>query len=376
MSVLVRDTSGFELDYETQRFVSERWDTEQGELAIREIIEGIKNNVEIRGILDDYVLDWDHPYSTYAYPYYPKEKIHDGHFWLLNNDDLRGIKIFRQEFEDSRSLERKSLAYSAFYNVKFKNMNIHPLDMSQSSFFNCTFDGCNLYQFSGFNILFKDCDFKNSTFISCYWHGARIYNSSIAGARIGEFGLKDCELDHLSRFDDDVVFVEYEGKSEPDFATDFYRDLRIAYEKAEIFPLLDRCFLKEQVSRRKFILWPRVRKDRSVKAFSRWLVDYIWSCVSGYGTKPFRLILSSLLISMGYSLVYWQSGTPFSGKQVGPGLLECVYFSFTAFATLGFGDLSYDESSPWLRLLSTSEAWCGAIFLALFVAVMARKLMR
>jgi hypothetical protein len=56
--------------------------------------------------------------------------------------------------------------------------------------------------------------------------------------------------------------------------------------------------------------------------------------------------------------------------------MSAMYFSFTTFATLGYGDLSYGPSHPWMRFLSTSEAWVGAVIIALFVAVMARKMLR
>lgn len=56
--------------------------------------------------------------------------------------------------------------------------------------------------------------------------------------------------------------------------------------------------------------------------------------------------------------------------------LEGLYFSFTTFATLGYGDVSYGPEHPLLRMLSTVEAWCGAVFISLFVVLLARKVFR
>tara|TARA_R110002012_G_C11532982_1_gene600686 strand:+ start:845 stop:1024 length:180 start_codon:yes stop_codon:yes gene_type:complete len=53
------DTEGFTFDLVTQRFIKNRWETDLGQRVLREVIDGVKNGVEIRAILDSYVLE--HP---------------------------------------------------------------------------------------------------------------------------------------------------------------------------------------------------------------------------------------------------------------------------------------------------------------------------
>ena len=45
---------GFEFDFETQRFLVNRWETGVGKRVLTEIVDGIKNGVELRAILDRY----------------------------------------------------------------------------------------------------------------------------------------------------------------------------------------------------------------------------------------------------------------------------------------------------------------------------------
>ncbi|WP_148883394.1 potassium channel family protein [Thermococcus aciditolerans] len=54
-------------------------------------------------------------------------------------------------------------------------------------------------------------------------------------------------------------------------------------------------------------------------------------------------------------------------------LLNALYYSLVTFTTLGYGDM---HPTGWLKALSAIEALTGAVFMALIVAVIARKWMR
>ena len=51
------DKDGFKFDLKTQRFLVYRWETEVGARVRDEVLAGLKNSVEVRAILDPYVLD-------------------------------------------------------------------------------------------------------------------------------------------------------------------------------------------------------------------------------------------------------------------------------------------------------------------------------
>ncbi|ASJ05210.1 hypothetical protein A3L01_07435 [Thermococcus barossii] len=55
------------------------------------------------------------------------------------------------------------------------------------------------------------------------------------------------------------------------------------------------------------------------------------------------------------------------------GVLDILYYSMVTFTTLGYGDM---HPTGWLKALSALEALTGAVFMALIVAVIARKWMR
>lgn len=115
MALLEED--GFKFDLETQRFIKNRWETSIGKIVLKEIVQGIKDNVEIRGILDDYVLEHPENSDPYAHPIYPKSEMEEGKFWVLTQDDLRGIQVFGEDLSTSRSLEKKSSFIRIFQQV-------------------------------------------------------------------------------------------------------------------------------------------------------------------------------------------------------------------------------------------------------------------
>lgn len=111
----------------------------------------------------------------------------------------------------------------------------------------------------------------------------------------------------------------------------------------------------------------------------------------GYGERPARVIGVSLLIIL-FSALFFQ----FSGIVIGehtieeriidyeihatlPTLqgikdyLQCVYYSFVTFTTLGYGDI---HPQGYSKVIACAESFTGAFFIALFVLVFGRKMMR
>jgi hypothetical protein len=106
------ERDGFKFDLETQRFLMNRWETDVGKRVRDEIISGIKNSVELRAILDNHVLVHPDNVEPYGYPVYPKSEMGEGRFWVLTQDDLRGIHVYNEDLSSSPCLEKKALSYS------------------------------------------------------------------------------------------------------------------------------------------------------------------------------------------------------------------------------------------------------------------------
>ena len=101
--------------------------------------------------------------------------------------------------------------------------------------------------------------------------------------------------------------------------------------------------------------------------FWRWLFDAtILRRVFGYGERPLRVFLSSLLLICACGVLYLGGGLRENGVESACGIervLSSLYFSFVTFTTLGYGDI---HPIGWCRLLAGVEAFIGALMMAAF----------
>jgi len=128
------------------------------------------------------------------------------------------------------------------------------------------------------------------------------------------------------------------------------------------------------------------------------LHGWLWSCflnaIFGYGERPWRVIIISLIIILGFAFTFTSIGignpelielgnSAFSKSNtdiISIGVIkntvikkfvDCLYFSLITFTTLGYGDFRPLEGLG--RILAGSEAFIGAFMMALFVYTFARR---
>jgi hypothetical protein len=174
-----------------------------------------------------------------------------------------------------------------------------------------------------------------------------------------------------------TVAVSWKSRSLPlSQLPDIYRTIRGAYDSAQIYDRADAFLFKERNASRKYILAPRLISKVTPKNAQRWVINLAWCLSMGYGTRPFRiLVIGPVLVSI-FAGIYYYFGVSFNNHSLKSSFIEYLYFSMTTFATLGFGDLAFGGDHPWFRVLSASEAMLGATWIAIFVAVLSRKLVR
>lgn len=370
------DKEGFKFDLITQRFIKERWNSELGQKVRQEIIDGIKNSVELRAILDSYVLE--HPENTdpYGHPIYPKSEMKEGEFWVLTQDDLRGIHFYNEDFSLSPCLAKKSLSYSSFYNCNLTNSNLERTDLSYARIDKCNLNSACLAMSGGFNIKLVDSNLTNANLIQSFFGDCDFSGSNFERAYFEDVQLNNNKVNYLTKFDLNLRDTEKTRKMPENQKPDILRSIRQSYETAELWGNMDAFLNKEKLVQRQSILWPRFRENKSKENLFEWFTSWVSGIFSGYSTKPSRVIFVAFAITLSFSALYLLFGTPNYDDLSSQAVLESLYFSFTTFATLGYGDISYGPTHPYLRLLSTVEAWFGAITLSSFVVVLSRKVFR
>lgn len=366
------DREGFTFDLVTQRFLINRWNTELGKRVLEDVLQGLKNGVDVRAILDDYVLEHPENQDPYGHPYFPTSEMEEGSFWVLTHDDLRGIRVYHETFPKNSSFTVKSLNYARFFGCNFSGTNMERTELSMAIFEKCNLENVCFAGGGGYGTRFIDSNLKNV----CYWNSGLI-DGDISGSDLRGIYLEDAKLENLtvnySTKLDLELSLKWKTRSMPAVQiADHLKAFRVAYEKAEIWHNVDQYLNLERAANRKYILYPNLKMKFSVNGCYRWLSDLLWGYGTGYGTKPSRLIFSGIIVSTLYSILFYVAGNPGESQE----FVSSLYFSFTTFATLGYGDLSYGPERWVMRLISTSEAWVGAVLIAAYVAVLGRKVIR
>nr|CUV53967.1 conserved membrane protein of unknown function [Ralstonia solanacearum] len=99
----------------------------------------------------------------------------------------------------------------------------------------------------------------------------------------------------------------------------------------------------------------------------KWLVSLIEWGLWGYGEKPWRILVTALVLIFSYTALYhvveWVDD---SGNRVPIDWWNSAYFSVVTFTTLGYGDIT--PKTHLLKFLAGSEALLGAFNMGLIVA--------
>ncbi|EHR78087.2 hypothetical protein OCC_04495 [Thermococcus litoralis DSM 5473] len=153
---------------------------------------------------------------------------------------------------------------------------------------------------------------------------------------------------------------------------------RIIYERLGDKENADKMFVLEMRAKRKARLKNAQTKFEKLKAYTHNFFEWLLGDLpSEYGTNWIRLLGISLLVIIGNAIPYtiWSNfieGFPQTSNYL-VRFANAFYYSLVTFTTLGYGDM---HPTGWLKALSALEAFTGAVFMALIVAVIARKWMR
>ncbi len=172
-----------------------------------------------------------------------------------------------------------------------------------------------------------------------------------------------------------------------------YREVKKSLEREGAYETAGEFFINEMYMKR-IRYWERLKKPDPSAVESRvahqvhknrfyygwrWLKNNIVWSITGYGEKPLRTIATAIFIIFAFALTFAAfdaiQGHDSDGNELSMKPYEYLYFSMVTFTTLGYGD--YSPRREWyFQLAATSEAFFGALMMALFVFVFTRKMTR
>ncbi|WP_275882117.1 pentapeptide repeat-containing protein [Halorhabdus sp. BNX81] len=328
----------------------------------------------------------------------------------LNEANLSDAKLVDASANDSdlenANLSESTLKNSSFTDASLKKTNINLAELDDANFqradleqSDLSMSSCSGTNFESSNLNYVDADGTNFTDARLY--KARLQDIYITGSTdFGDRCFYDKEAGPIEyhsslykRLINSFNRFRYWMKITPNKTEEPVEDLSRAQHIYRIYERLHReNSLIDGISSN--FVKAKYAQQRLKLAKNQWLG---WLDLSArrwtmqYGESPWRIIGTSLFIIGLFALLYPLSGgvitsgdgiaheiiSPFDislyDAPVGGWLLS-VYFSTVTFTTLGFGDVS--PNGALAQTLAAAESFMGAILLALFVAVVARRKMR
>jgi len=267
----------------------------------------------------------------------------------LSCANLENVSISKANLKDA-FLSGTNLKKAHLFDVNLKNAELWDSNFQEADLWGVNFSGAILV-----GVNFKDADFDERTYL---------HNVNFSDCKLDNSTLKNAYL-NLDR----IIIQEKENNYYE--ARRIYLSLKNYFKKEGMYNISGEYYYREKLMENKCNL-----ED---KKYFEWIFNSFFNLIAGYGERCLRVIIGWFIIIFGYAFIYYYfsgiyDGMAYKITSYNAKFLEAIYFSIVTFTTLGFGDLA---PKPGLfQLITSSEALVGAIFMALFIFVFARKMSR
>ncbi|WP_372371059.1 pentapeptide repeat-containing protein [Candidatus Uabimicrobium sp. HlEnr_7] len=235
----------------------------------------------------------------------------------------------------------------------------------ETNFSYAVFRGATTFHSAVFN---NDCRFYAAIFDSKVSFDKTKFNGmlSLAGMSVQDMAITWGQVDGklLS-----VVNKNYVDAAEE------YSLLKNIFERQNRYDDQDEAYLRYKQTMRKTL---KISLLHPWQTLTRMMSFLTLDLGCGYGTRPFRITFTSIVIALTFALCYSYFPNEFIYSGVEKTVFDwsnAAYFSIATFTTMGFGDWAPKPNSVF-RYVVTIEAFVGIFTMALFVGAFTRKVIR
>ncbi|MGD2071915.1 MAG: pentapeptide repeat-containing protein [Candidatus Thorarchaeota archaeon] len=337
-------------------------------------------------------------------------------YYFLENMDFTNKNFEKAAFFDGVTFQNVSFDNTSFDMVFFDKTTFNVASFDKTTFQNASFNGA-VFTITSFdkatfqNASFEGAFFQDVTFNGAFFQDVIFNNATFQGASFEEAHFEQVASFRGANFQSNISF---RGAS---FSQTYFIDIQatcyVKFENNKFCKFLankksQNALLEQGYRNIKNLLnlqgdyaaagefhyiEMEAKRCRTRNPSCLWLMLYKSLC--GYGERPMRVIGASLVIILVGAMLFFFCGIehfdesfyttgkahiiqyPFSISGIKSALLEdfgyCIYYSVITFTTLGYGDIHPLGLS---HVFAAVESFIGAFFIALFVVVFARKMIR
>ena len=266
-------------------------------------------------------------------------------------------------FQTSSSLENtlyQPSSIAAGQRTSFKGKKFKNVSFSKTLFRRMTFTDCE----------FEDCLFIGARFSEVQFHRCKFINCNLY-----KCSMSQCYLDPNC-----FSFRASLKKTHANVVTELFHTLLVnakaesQHRHAEDSEIMFRRWLLCQRSYER-----RTKKISVVRFAKEWIINKAGDCIFGFGYRPFKFAIASVLFLLFCSVVTHFSWSALGMQTVsGPieneSFLNAVYYTVVVTTTLGFGDIV--PTTVTGQLFASSLSIVGLIWFSLLAALVIRKVVR
>ena len=354
-----------------------------------------------------------------------KKKINRNKNYEELEENLYEEINFCGELEEVNSID---FSNSKFKNCSFKDINFEGYTFNITIFELCSFENCNflncIVQFNG-ELKFYSCDFYRVNIVNSNLKSMHIENTNLIQVRFKNIFMNGSNLngnsyeavtfeENCSLMDTLIVnnykkfeigFIREKSFTKLSYGTYIgkfnYKKLRelkensneerlISLSISNTYMELGSQFLRNNVSGKYGVCFYEGKRafHRTLRGKRR-VLSNIYDIVCGYGEKPSRTFILSLILIVFFGILYMVTGLKtFSNEVVSINVIinnlgnrgfiklfiYAVYFSTVTFATVGYGDIMVVNSAG--MVISIFEIIIGVFMIGVWTSTLVRKMTR
>jgi uncharacterized protein YjbI with pentapeptide repeats len=398
-------------------YMWEEWDEEKQKYIIKKCSEEIWKKTQDFCIFHDPSPEKDPDLFEKKLKKKLKSKDYSFHgYYFLENIDFTNKNFEKAAFFDGVTFQNVSFDNTNFNMVSFDKTTFHVASFDETTFQNASFNGA-VFNITSFDkAAFQNVSFNGAIFQDVTFNGAIFQDVTFNGAIFQGASFEEADFKQVASFSG-ATFHQYISFRGASFSQTYFADIQVnCYVKFEDNSFHN--FLANKRSQNALLeqgyryiknllnlqgdyaaagefhyIEMEAKRCRTQNLSCLWLMLYKSLC--GYGERPVRVIGASLVIILLGATLFFFCGIehfdgsvyatgrasiiqyPFNISGIKSASLEdfgyCVYYSVVTFTTLGYGDIHPLGLS---HVFAAIESFIGAFFIALFVVVFARKMIR
>lgn len=284
-------------------------------------------------------------------------------FFKLDNSPLefRTVDELTKHFQVSTDLQNVIYypdtwpqSLSKMKGATFKNVSLSKKKFEKVTFVDCRFEDCLFIGTSFEEVQFHRCTFKN-----CNFYKAKI---------------NKCYWDPIT-----VCFDKVYKESHSNLGVEFFQQLmKNAQQEDQSTHLMNADI--------EFRRWKRAQLKYEKKEghlgnwgyYTKFLCSYIYELLCGFGYKPFRFIISTILLFIFISIVntfFLTSQIEMSGdKTYVMSMFDQIFFAFSMLTSLGFSEAL--PITKFAKALAMFEVLFGIGWFALFTSILIKRVLK